>query len=351
MSLLNEALRKNRFEERQKVAFNAPSKAAEISGKVLILIVLFIGFAAGLTYLWIMNGHNTVASQDIIPVARSKDNMLTPVPVALPAMSATETIAVEEPVAMLSAVKDNTPEIKFQENPVKETVRDEPKLDIAPEKGAGQEKIPDIIVAQKEEDADSYLKKAKDLHRQARYEMALTMYKKALGIDCANPEVLFNMASIYITVNRYQDAYGILSGLVSSDKHDPKVMLNLAVTEIGLNKYEDALSHLSTLDGDDPELLFEISFHRGIALSRMGRSDDAIKSYEEAEKIKSNHPALLLNMAVLYDRYGRYREAIDYYTRLINSESSRHGKTGVYKNRIEQLSAHLSGSGENGSGK
>lgn len=83
----------------------------------------------------------------------------------------------------------------------------------------------------------------------------------------------------------------------------------------------------------------------------MGRPDDAIKSYKDAEKINSNNPALLLNMAVLYDRYGRYSEAVDYYTKLINSDSSRPGEMGVYKNRIKQLSAHLPGSSENGFGK
>jgi tetratricopeptide (TPR) repeat protein len=338
MSLLNEALRKNRSEKMQKVIFHAPAQVASNPKRVL-LIVFFMAVLAGFSYLWTMDKDDIDAPFVITPVI--EDTVKGPIAETVSTPVIIEKEVDEQPAIELSVVKDET-----QAKPVQtsaDTVEGfkYPEKVLVQNKTEKEEKAPEVIIHESEENVDSYLKKAVQLHRQGRLENALTMYKKVLGLNPSDSEAMFNMASIFITMNRYQEAYDILTGLAGSDKQDSKTILNLAVTEIGLKKYTDSLSHLNTLDVDDPELLFEISFHKGVALSRMGDFDKAIASYMAAERISSNHPGLLLNMAVLYDRHGKYKEAIDYYTRLIKSGSPEPGEMDTYKNRIEALRSYL----------
>ncbi|MBN1907160.1 MAG: tetratricopeptide repeat protein [Deltaproteobacteria bacterium] len=349
MSLLNEALRKNRSEQDRQVIYAAPSQEAINSKRVLLYIVLFLVLAAGFSYMWIRENHKLSVSSE------TQNGPVNSITSSIPG-----------PVAPSVKVDTETKETAFNVTKEAEIIIPEKEIQAAPDKvttsvSASNEKVQEAEVAidrgrveihtEQPENEEYFLRKAVQLHREAKPEAALMMYKKASALNPSNSEALFNMASIYITMARYQDAYEILSALIKMDEADTKTMLNLAVAEIGLEKYSDALLHLDNPGVPDPGLLFEISFHRGVALSRIGRPDDAIKSYKGAEKINSNNPALLLNMAVLYDRYGRYSEAVDYYTKLINSDSSRSVEMGVYKNRIKQLSAHLHGSSENGFGK
>jgi tetratricopeptide (TPR) repeat protein len=348
MSLLNEALRKNRSENMQKIIFHAPSQRLSNPKRVL-LIILFLAALAGFAYMWIMDREDTSVSSIIIPEAQDTGNI--PATETVSTASEPEKKGAEQPFHELPAVKDETPDKPVLAGPDTGEGLKYPEKVIVQEKTAKDDKVHEVITSEPEETADAFLKKAVQLHRQARFDNALMMYKKVLNLSPANSEALFNMASIYITMNRYQDAYDILSKLAGKDKQDSKTILNMAVSEIGLKKYTDALSHLITLDGDDPELLFEISFHRGVAFSRMGKPDDAIVSYTAAEKINSNHSGLLLNMAVLYDRYGKYKEAVSYYTKLIESGSPGPEEMDTYKNRIETLRSYLPVSAVNGISK
>ncbi len=341
MSLLNEALRKNRSEKMQRVIFHAPSQGAHNPRRILFFIILLLAASTGFAYMWTMDDSDISAPPAIRAESRVADNSVIPVAETVKTSLAAEKEVIKEPAIEVSEVKDMPRHIPEQVNSPKVETRDKPEKDIVKREIAKEEKAAEIVILESEENADAFMKKAIQLHRVGKYENALIMYKKVLGLDSANSEARFNMASIYITMNRYQEAYSILSALASSDRHDPETMLNLAVSEIGLMKYDDALNHLQAIDGDNPELLFEISFNRGVALSRIGKPDDAIVSYMTAEKINSNHPGLLLNMAVLYDRYGKYKEAIHYYTKIIESGYPGPAEMDKYKNRIETLSSYL----------
>jgi tetratricopeptide (TPR) repeat protein len=351
MSLLNEALRKNRSENNRQVIYDAPPQEAIYPKRILLYAVLFFALASGIFYMWIRVDHKLSVS--VTPETRNEvvNSMTSPISGPVAPQVKEDTAAKEATFNVSKATETTISEKASQAAPDKVITSVFASDENVQELKVDKDKVNIGFNTEGPENEKYFLQRAVQLHREARLETALMMYKKALALNPSNPEALFNMASIYITMARYHDAYEILSALANMDKPDAKTMLNLAVAEIGLEKYSDALLHLDNPDASDPALLFEISFHRGVALSRMGRPDDAIKNYKEAEKINSNNPALLLNMAVLYDRYGRYSVAVDYYTKLINSDSSRPGEMGVYKGRIEQLSAHLQGANEKGFGK
>ena len=203
-------------------------------------------------------------------------------------------------------------------------------------------KIHEVSKTEIVDDEGSYYTKAVQFHKQGRLENAISMYRKTLEYNPENFDARFNLASIYITMSRYRDAYSILLKLYSGNPADSKTVLNLAVTEIGLGKNRDALFHLQEIVEGDNELQFSVAFHKGVALSHIGESSQALVCYKNAEMINPGNTSLLLNMAVLYDKLGNYNKATDYYLKLINSDSLDSREKDKFKQRIEKLRNDIS---------
>lgn len=342
MSLLNEALRKNKYENPRKGMLNFPSQ--ENHGRTRsIIFITALAAAAGVCFLfWPKQDDNSFEH----PTAYHGTEVMEK---ALPVEQVPEGMAVPDAVIQK---KDETEkkdrediqgdEVLYPEEPRKTVpvnVKKPGETAIVKEENESRLQIFNRETVNSEK---GYYSKALQLHRQGRIEKAVAMYKKALSLNPSNNDALFNIASLYITMARYADAYNILIKLLDVNPSDPKTILNLAVTEIGLGKNRDALSHLRDINDEDDNVRFGISFHKGVALSRIGERDRAMACYKNAEKLNGDYPALLLNMALLYEKSGNYSEAINYYSRLIETDSSAPKEKDRYRQRIETLKTSFS---------
>ena len=346
MSLLNEALRKNKSVQSQKRVFDFHSPDTPRSkGKALNISVIVVVLIAGFIFTWIYIGNDTDGSEFIEPQ--------TPV--------ISDTIAMDEPGPEHPVTEPEAPEETVEEQryntviPEKEAVKEVPVVTPAPKKSQSISKVSEAKYAKAKEEKKhevsetklidnerNYYRKAVQYHRQGRLEKATSMYKKVLSYNPENSDALFNLASIYITKSMYSNAYNILTELHADFPADSKIILNLAVAEIGLGNNRNALTHLQEVNEKDRGLQFRAAFHKGVALSRLGEQEKAVASYKDAEMLNHDNPALLLNMAVLYDRLGKYKEAIDYYLKLINSDTSDSREKNKFRQRIEILQNNVS---------
>ncbi len=189
---------------------------------------------------------------------------------------------------------------------------------------------------------DVFYQKAISYHRHNMLKEAINMYKEVLRKNPKHLGALFNIASAYITNSAFSEAYPYLQELNSLDPGNFQVLLNLAVAEIGLGRFHEALSHLDVAEKLKTESRFEIFFHRAIALSRLERTEDSLEWYIKAEKLHPNHPSLLFNMAVLYDRSGQYEKALNYYETLMKRDSftTPHEKEAI-EARVRKIKAYL----------
>jgi tetratricopeptide (TPR) repeat protein len=212
----------------------------------------------------------------------------------------------------------------------------------------GQKHYPRITeknrVKQREtaEAEDVFYQKAISYHRHNMLKEAINMYQEVLRKNPKHLGALFNIASAYITNSAFSEAYPYLQELNSLDPGNFQVLLNLAVAEIGLDRSHEALSHLEMAEKLKTESRFEIFFHRAIALSRLERTEDSLEWYIKAEKLHPNHPLLLFNMAVLYDKSGQYKKALNYYETLMKQDSftTPHEKEAI-EARVRKIKAYL----------
>jgi len=196
--------------------------------------------------------------------------------------------------------------------------------------------------AKKRTAEDIFYQKAISYHRHNMLKQAINMYREILNRDPDYRAALFNIASAYITSAAFSKAYPCLRRLNNLDPDNFPVLLNLAITEIGLGKFHEALLHLDMAEKLKNESGFEIFLNRAIALSRLGRTEDALQWYIKAEKIRPDSSPLLFNMAVLYDKSGQYKKALNYYETLMKQDSftTPHEKEAI-EARVRKIKSYL----------
>ncbi len=190
---------------------------------------------------------------------------------------------------------------------------------------------------------NKFYQKALQLHRDGRFVEAISMYQEVLKYAPDHPDALYNLSSAYMELSDFSAAYDILNKLLVSNPTDPEILLNLAIAETGLGRVMNAIDHLNSIHAVDEELQFSRFYHLGVAMSRIGKPEDALIYYKKAGEIKEAYPKLLYNMAILNDRLGRYAEAVDYYSRLLANGSLPADETENVKHRLRVLQTYISG--------
>ncbi len=167
-------------------------------------------------------------------------------------------------------------------------------------------------------EVEIFYRKARAYEESGNVEDAARFYRQVLALNPRHRKALARLASIYMDRGEYASAHPLLADLLALSPRDPEVLVNLAIDEIALDRPAEALRRLAAAEALDGAPRFEIFFHRGVALARLGRPAEAIESYRAAEVIDPARSLLLFNMALTYDRMGRYREALVYYGRFLH---------------------------------
>ena len=190
-----------------------------------------------------------------------------------------------------------------------------------------------------------FLKKAYRYHRQGKFNQAIQMYQQVLRVKPDHRDALFNLASAYIQLTAYSEALPLLRKLRSYDDGNPDVLVNLAIVEIGMGNSTEAIHLLDLAAKQYADPKFEIYFHRAAALSRLGRLEEALRSYKSAEELNPKHPTLNFNLALLCDKLQKYHDAVDYYNVFLSQGGNlpRHEEKRI-ESRIRSLRAYLAGS-------
>jgi Flp pilus assembly protein TadD len=176
-----------------------------------------------------------------------------------------------------------------------------------------------------------FYEKAVHYHQQNRLKEAILMYHQVLSKNPLDADALFNLAAAYLQNRDFSMALPILKDLSEKDPNNPRVLLNLAIVKMGLGEPEIAIALLDKAQQIEGVSAFELYFHKAVALSQLGRLDEAKRFYEIAGKINPDNSGLLFNLAVLYDKMERYKEALQYYRAFLaqNSISSEKDKESV----------------------
>ncbi|MFZ0613926.1 MAG: tetratricopeptide repeat protein [Desulfobacterales bacterium] len=171
-------------------------------------------------------------------------------------------------------------------------------------------------------DVELFYQKALRYHRDDRLTQAVQMYQQVIRANPGHRDARFNLGAAYIQLAAYSEAYPLLKQLRAADHLNPDILVNCAIVEIGMGRPAEAI-HL--LDGAARQLAeprFGIYFHRAVALSRLGKLEEARLSYKKAEELNGGQSLLLFNLAVLSDKLHRYDEAVQYYEKFLRQKST-----------------------------
>ncbi len=365
MSLLNEALRKKTSQDKIKepgCLDRRPSAARKLNGRKISRICglpfLVGSLVFGVWYFW-----GSLSAQMDSPIAAnsiSKDieinesDLLSepnkddkedvePGPDILTPKG--EITPLEEAVEIDTVKKTDPPAKsrleKVSPAPKRKTEKKPPRVKKkSPQKTSQAQKAKDNSLPLHQE--ARFLQKAFRYHRQGKFSRAIRMYQQVLRVKPDHRDALFNLASAYIQLKAYSEAFPLLKKLRSYDYRNPEVLINLAIVEIGLGKSTEAIHLLDLAAKQYEEPRFEIYFHRAAALSRLGRLEEALLFYRKAEELNPKHPTLNFNLAVLCDNLHQYNEAVNYYRAFVqHSDNLPQDEEKKIESRMRALKAYL----------
>jgi Flp pilus assembly protein TadD len=139
---------------------------------------------------------------------------------------------------------------------------------------------------------------------KGQYRLAQEEYKKALKIESNNARFLNNLGYSYYLSNDFGGAVKYYKKGLKITPNDRRMHNNIGLAYGRKGDYDRAREHFLTAVGETGANL-----NLGYVYSQQGRFDEAIKHYETALRAQPQSLPALSNLAQLYERTGRLREA------------------------------------------
>jgi len=135
-------------------------------------------------------------------------------------------------------------------------------------------------------------------------DRAKESYERAVKSDSNDPETLNNLGFSFYTNGNYRAAVDRLKRAAKLAPTDEKILNNLGLALCRLGKIDDAYKSFARAGGP---LVGSLNTAR--MLERFDLEDDAIKYYEMARHVDPNNTFALRRLSDLYNRVGRSVEA------------------------------------------
>ena len=136
-------------------------------------------------------------------------------------------------------------------------------------------------------------------HRQAR-----EYYERALSLAPYNSSVLHNLGYSLYLADDYKAALKRLKQAARAAPNDPRIAESIGLVEYQRRNYDEAHKSFARVEGE---------FHARLKLARMLEFDrlykESIKQYEAALRLQPASPVVLEQLAELYHRTGRTKDA------------------------------------------
>ena len=152
--------------------------------------------------------------------------------------------------------------------------------------------------------AEAYNMLAVCYDEKGQYKNAQTEYKKALKLDPANPRFLNNLGYSFYLAGAYGDSVKWYAKGLQTSPEDKRLHNNIGLAYGRKGDFAKARYHFTQAVGE-----FGASLNLGYVYSQHGKYDEAINAYEAALQTQPNSLPALSNLAQLYERTGRLREA------------------------------------------
>jgi len=161
-----------------------------------------------------------------------------------------------------------------------------------------------------------------------RFNDAIASCEYSLAISPNNHIALRNKANALYTTGLYEEAIATYSQLAKIAPDDAAVFLSIGAAMMNLGRYAEAVEQLKTAYKKDNSLLkADIVRELVIGLSRLRRTEEALKYIEEYSKVADNTSETNVLKGHVYLEAGNIDKAIAYFGKAVNDPDSDSGTT------------------------
>lgn len=142
--------------------------------------------------------------------------------------------------------------------------------------------------------------------------MAQELAQKALAMDKADAQSYRTLAAVYMFRKEYERAISFFQEAIELDPNDSYAPMNMAWCLLYLQRPEEAIAYLKKAMRLNPlEKIFQGKCIQRLCLAYglMERYEEAISACEEAVRIRPQHWASHLTLAITYGLAGREQDA------------------------------------------
>lgn len=172
-----------------------------------------------------------------------------------------------------------------------------------------------------------------------RYDAALELYDEIYEESKRDPNVLLGRAVTLQKLERFDEAISTYEELLDIAPDNVEAHLNM----LGLvaQRYPSvAIQRLLELRKKNPNNA-GISSQVAIAYAQLGRYDDAMKYLGIAAGMSPRNPSYLYNMAIIADRAGEKKQAVDLYEKALDLDSIHGGGRSIPRSEVYERLAEL----------
>ncbi len=147
----------------------------------------------------------------------------------------------------------------------------------------------------------NFLQRAVELQKEARYDESLGYYIKALNVEPENPDIHYNIGTVFQSKNDMQRAERAYSKTLELKPDHAEAKAALAMVKT--SRQEQDLTE---------------AFKQAIKLQEAGNYPQAIEIYTKIATDRPNDDAVFYNIATAYQALANYEKAIEFYTKANN---------------------------------
>lgn len=146
-----------------------------------------------------------------------------------------------------------------------------------------------------------------------RYDVALSLYKKALTLQAPNPkrtraQILTNIGVIYGKAGDYEKAFGFYQKALEVSPKQLKPRYNATMALIGMGKWEEALQQVDDLIVRKPEDKDSNNL-KGSILLKLKRPEEALLYLQKSLDMDPTYFKALINMGIALFQTGKYDQS------------------------------------------
>ncbi len=169
--------------------------------------------------------------------------------------------------------------------------------------------------------ARSHFNLAVDHVNKGRIEMGLRELLTAERLDPGNPRIHHGLGAAYLRKDRIEEAEEHLLRALEIRPDYQDARFNLSSLYLLVGRYEDSIAQSEILY-DDPTFVapWRAITNRGWAIYKLGRVAEGRRDLERSLEFRPGYWPTLLNLGILEAEQGRKREAVRFYTRVLELE-------------------------------